>query len=288
MKSIAMWPLVLGLTWASPIQTTEKETNLEQSEAAEESAVGKAIQVVFHDGQELVGLLVSETNSTIVIEMSNGSLITLEKDKLKSIQKNPSFVQNKTGGFWTPDPAESRYLYAASGFMLPKGQWSFSQKELFFSTVHYGLTDYASIQVGSILPAFFNSYPNGIFALKLGTSLNDWISIAGGSQAFWGEDDLVFIPFGVLTLGQPGQHISLNMGYPVANNEGQKLLINVSGKKRISKHSALVAEVWTVEGEWLWAPAIRLMGKNFSTDLGMVLIPDIDIPIPWIDFSYSW
>ncbi len=253
------------------------------------------VSIQYRDGQEVIAELIKETETTLVLLFGGGSKITVAKNSLKSFERNVKVQRDHSGELRYEDPAESRYLYATSGFMLPKGKVIFSQKELIFSSVHFGVTDNLTLQIGSVLPLLLSGESetnNLILGLKRGGRLMERLSIAGGLQMFVFNNEALVIPFGVLTLGKEGAHVSFNIGAPTvkvfSDDKESKLLLNISGKKRLSKSVALVGEIWRVEKTLLYAPAVRFMGKQFSTDLGFVLTKEMPIPFPWLDFSYSW
>jgi hypothetical protein len=53
-----------------------------------------------------------------------------------------------------------------------------------------------------------------------------------------------------------------------------------------------MGEIFTIPEEdatdFITLIGFRFMGKKLAIDTGLILIPNLDIPLPWIDFSYHW
>lgn len=80
--------------------------------------------------------------------------------------------------------------------MLEQGKSTFSQKQLFFSSYGYGLTDNISVQLGTVLPLIFFDDPNVyIAALKFGFSWDEYLHSTVGVQAFFVDNEVLNIPY---------------------------------------------------------------------------------------------
>jgi hypothetical protein len=185
--------------------------------------------------------------------------------------------------------------------MLRAGEAYFSQTELLFSSLAFGITDFLTLGIGAAIPAWFaqNGF-NLVGTVKLGGSLGEYVHVAGGAQAFWlpGVDSgaSVGFLFGTLTLGTPDLHLGISAGPPFAIGSGRgqlgTLLLSLSGSARMARSFALVTENWFVPGytsgfQVVNALAARIMGDNIAVDLGFLRVPGASIPVPWLDFTYN-
>ena len=92
------------------------------------------------DGSSIVGRVVAVNDSSIQIQTAGGRLNILF-DAIRDVQ---SASQRAAEG-WFPNPNSTRLLFAPTGQMLKKGEGYFSDYELFFPGVAYGVTDNFSI-----------------------------------------------------------------------------------------------------------------------------------------------
>jgi hypothetical protein len=194
--------------------------------------------------------------------------------------------------------------------MLRAGEGYFSQKELIFSSLSYGITDNVTLQAGAALPFWF--VPNGqgfnfIGGVKVGGALSETVHLAAGAQALVlpalggssGPAGGGFL-FGTGTYGTPDAHISLGAGVPFllgtnTPNIAQYLIFTASGNLRLGQGTALVTENWLMpalsigsEVPMLNSLALRFFGTNWAVDVGAIRVPGSYIPVPWLDFAYNF
>jgi hypothetical protein len=251
-------------------------------------------QISFTDGSVFVGRVYETSDSIHILFKNEQELIFLNKDvlKKKELNKGERKVSTKLG--------KTRYLYSPSAMTLKQGQFAFSQKELFFSTLAYGIHDNVSIQLGSILPVLFISGgANGILAFKVGGEVEPYFHIGGGLQSFIFIEEAFHIPFGVLTMGNAQKHISINIGIPFSNSGSKNIkFASLSAFYNFTRNISLVSENFLImsdesigiHGESLaiHGLAMRYSGESFYTDIGFLMTEEIPVPYPWIDISLDF
>jgi hypothetical protein len=243
-------------------------------------------QISFTDGSVFVGRVYQTSDSIHILLKNEQELIFLNKDVLKNKELNSGVreVPTKLGN--------TRYLYSPSAMTLKQGQFAFSQKELFFSTLAYGIHDNVSIQVGSILPMLFYGANNGILAFKVGGEVEPYFHIGGGLQSFIFEDEAFYTPFGVLTMGNAQKHISINIGIPFSNSGSNNIkFASLSAFYNVTRNISLVSENFLIMSEESLAIhglAVRYSGESFYTDVGFLMTKDVPFPFPWIDVSLDF
>lgn len=264
--------------------------------------------VELKDGQELRGKVVSQSKDEVAVELAGGSRMSVPAASVRSVRADRQAEISKSGELWFKDANRTRYFYSPSAMMLHKGEGYFSQKELFFSSISYGVTDYLTVQAGGVLPAWlaYDGF-NFIGAVKVGGSLTKLFHVAAGAQTLvipaldsQGGGAMGFV-FGTGTLGNDNAHLTLSVGKPFLLSRDESLqgdfLITASGNLRVSKHVALVTENWFVPiAERLWtvdAVGVRVMGQKMAVDLGAVWVTSSEgfvtsIPVPWLSFVYNF
>ncbi|WP_375772440.1 hypothetical protein NR798_16640 [Archangium gephyra] len=275
-----------------------------------ESGKRELSRITLKDGQELHGVVLHQDDKVVVVELADGDRMELPARQVKDITVERNAQVRENGEIWFQDPNRTRYLYAPSGMMLRQGEGYFSQKELFFSSMSYGLTDHITVQAGAVLPAWLLGAPgfNFIGGVKVGGSVGDRLHLAVGAQGlflpgFGGTTGgAVGFVFGTATYGTADAHLSLGLGKPFTLFNGgggldSSVIGTLSGNVRLSQRVALVTENWllassgvSVNGQlpMLNSLAVRLFGESWAVDLGGIYVPGFPIPVPWLDFSYNF
>ncbi len=257
------------------------------------------VTITLRDGQLLRGVIVVETDHHIIINLVSGGEMAVSQSQIRSIKRNDQTVFVSADlEIYKHDPNRTRYLYGPSAFMLRQGEGYFSQTELIASTIGYGVTDWLTIQVGSIVPFLLaDDGTNFILGARVGTPLSETVHIAAGVHSLVIPDaGAIGIASGQVTFGTPRAHLTLSAGYPFlldedGDDEVGDVMISVSGNLRVSKHVAFVSENWIfpdLDNTVIGSFATRFMGEHSAVDVGLVFIEGAEVPIPWFDFTWNW
>ena len=189
----------------------------------------------------------------------------------------------------------SRYLYAPSSFNLAAGEFQFSQKELLFSTLAYGLTDYVTLQVGSVVPALFvKGGENGLAAIKVGKMWDAGVGVHAGVEAFFVSGGYIGVPFVGTTFANNTSQLTFNYARAFTqsglNQDGQ--VFNLAGSVRVSPRLSLLTEEYVIMADqsstFLGSAALRFHASKILVDTGLFFMQAVAIPIPWVDFSLDF
>ena len=152
--------------------------------ALAQSAQRTLSKVTLSDGQELHGYVVEQSEENFVLELINGGRMELPPSSVRTVVADTSVKVDASGELRNRDPNRTRYFYSPSAHMLRRGEGYISQKELFFTSVAYGITDNIGIIAGSVLPAWFggNNGMNFIFGVKAGGTITEYFHLPGGAQ----------------------------------------------------------------------------------------------------------
>ena len=261
------------------------------------------VRITLSDGQTMIGRVKCK-DQQCRITSSNGLKIEIDRssitriDELSAREKNPHFDANRT-----------RYLYSPSAFSLKTGEGYLSQKELFFTSVAYGVTDHLTIIGGAALPLWLGDAFNIILGAKYSFDLDDHLRMAAGAETF----NFPTASFGLilsfvgLTLGDEEAHVTFNAGKPFAYSgnsdnipeNSSAFMLSLSANKKLSKSARLITENWLFlsinqprSNLTLNSLALRLQGESLAVDLGGILLGSdgdiFPIPIPWLDFAYNF
>jgi hypothetical protein len=259
---------------------------------------GQPVVVILKDGQRFQGTLVSREADGYTVEVS-GARMQLPAGSIERLAPPGSVAAD---GAWPRDANRTRYLYSPSGFMLRQGEGYISQTEIFITSIGVGLTDWLTLQAGSVLPVLFfdpRSMPF-ILALKAGGSPSPYLHVAGGFQLLaipgYSEVPAVGFLFGTLTLGTEDLHLGISAGPPFAFNKSNTAfgvaIVSVSSSWRVARAVALVSENWfvPVDGrtQAVGSLAVRFLGEHLAVDAGFAFANGARAPLPWLDFTWHW
>jgi hypothetical protein len=245
------------------------------------------------DGSSIVGRVVATNDSSIQVQTSGG-ILTIPFTSIRSVQT----ASQRAAEGWFPNPNATRLFFAPTGQMLKKGEGYFSDYELFFPGVAYGLTD--NFTIGGGVSVFPTGVDDQIYYVtpKIGMSVGEKVHLGAGIIAggeIGGDGDVAGIFYGVGTYGTGDASITGGLGYGFAGDDvTSEPLAMIGGEKRISKRVALVTEnyfVTSAVGDPLVSGGVRLMSEKLTVDFGLfkLLGNDDDIPLfPWIDFVFKF
>lgn len=274
-------------------------------------AAGPISSVRLSDGQVLRGRVVQQTAEEVVLELVSGGRMTLARKGISAIEVEDRAMVSSTGQIWFKDPNRTRYFYSPSAMTLKQGEGYFSQKELFFSAVAYGITDNITVLIGSVLPMWMSGTVYGINligAIKVGFSPAEDIHVAAGfeSIALPGLSLGGGFLFAGITVGDDNAHVTINAGAPFffvqdPSAEFGDAIVTTSGNYRLGRHVALVTEHWFLpqfngglDLTMINSLGARIFGEQWAVDLGFVRLAPAGmasigfIPIPWVDFTYNF
>lgn len=255
---------------------------------------------------------VEETAPETVEEPSLDEELAAAEERLEELRLKMNQLNDPQGRLL--DPASGRYLFAPSAIPQPKGHGYFSQKELAFSSVGYGVTNEFSVLGGSVLPAVLGGLANGelealngIVGFKYGQRLSPDFHMGAGAWAMVVSDASVAIPYVNMTYGDRYEHYTIAIGQTFLINEGDfGVMPVVFASHHATKTGAWITETWFVsEGNAEFggpslvvaaSGAYRFMGKRLTVDLGLINVLPIGIgaedfvyiPLPWLDFAWHW
>lgn len=290
----------------APVQPGAAATERDQPAApgpAPAAAPRPFVRVVLKSGPEVEGWIASRTAEALVLDLPGGGQMTVTMPAVASVTERKDVGVRPSGEVWPEDRNRTHYLEVPSAFMLRAGEGYFGQKQLLFSEVGYGLTDWLTASAGGAVPFWFVSEGFNAFAgLKLGFSLGELVHLSG-SGSIW------FVPggsgaFGLLyataTVGTPNAHVSAAAGWPyllssTGEDVGSALFI-LAANLRVSRTVALVTENWFFPDAASWdgefpmvnALAVRFFGERIAVDVGLVRVAGVSFPPPWLGFIYNF
>jgi hypothetical protein len=299
--------LGLGLQFTAVLQAGEPPVSVDREA---NSTVQPALAPVFcrlqlNDDQQLLGYIVAENDSAVTLRLKAGGRLTVDRSSIAQIERDIPLSQSPQDEAPFSDPNRTRYLFAPSALMLKKGEATFSQKELFFTSFGIGLSDHVSLIAGAAIPFWFMNEGDGGFNLELGLkgggSLQKNLHLAGGVETFLvpGSKLMIGLPFVTTTVGNADRQLSFGASMPFAfsgdeSEFGNLYWFALSGAWRVSRHVSLVSDNWffqlpqLAEESNVFSLALRLLNKRMSGDIGLFFNRQMPFPMPWLDLTFRF
>lgn len=271
------------------------------------------VTILTSDGSEIIGKIVSETETDYNIETPAGLSVNVPKDAVLKIDEFKGTV--KDGKLFRPDPNKSLYLFSPSAYPIGKSNKYCRDFCVLFPSFNYGISDIFSAQAGFFwAPGLDIDKIPIIGSLKGSLYNNEKFALAGGAMYVRiptieyendeGKDEKIHLGGGFLfvtgTYGDELNHATTSLGWGFARGEDKWEMMNrpivvLAGNKRISQNIALVTENWIWPGlEIGYMPlslSARFLGKRIATDVGMVFTLESisrGLPFPIINFTYHF
>ena len=258
------------------------------------------VAVSLADGSRLVGRIVAE---------DEGSVTVVTPDGLRAVLPRASIVSTTAaegGRRPSADPNYSRLMFAPTARPLRKGDGYFSDYELLFPGVAYGITDNLSLAGGlSVIPGL--GFDEQVFYVspKLGFELGDRAAVAVGGlfAGSWATaavaGDSARIGFVVGTFGGPRRSVTLGLGIGDTSDSQDAVPILMAGgtiplSRRTSRSSARPGCSCTTTSGGRSSPSGSRCGssaRRLSADVGMVLVGEMldeGFPMPWLSVTYHF
>ena len=250
------------------------------------------IQIVtLRDGSTIFGRILAVNGDTVSFQTQAGN-IQLSAGAIREIKEIPA-ADLREGEYWFPNPNSTRLFFAPSGQMLKKGEGYFSDYELFFPGIAYGVTDNVTIGGGvSLFPAAVEDQVYYVTP-KIGISVADQVHVAAGVLFAGTKGGTGGIYYGVGTFGDGNASVTLGGGYGFAGGKIEAKPVGmIGGELRVSRRIGIVTENYLLpvsDNNFLYSFGLRFMGEKLTTDLALVNVSGSDvIGIPYVDFVFRF
>lgn len=263
------------------------------------AAEGVTQRLVLRDGSEMIGRIVSMTDTSVNFESSIG-VTTIPINAIVAV-KNERGGKMVAGQYYFPNPNATRLIFATAGRMLRQGEGYFSDYWIFFPGFAAGLGDRFSIGGGmSVFPSVGFGDQIYFFTPKLGIVQRETFNAAVGALMIALPDfddsanrNSAGLLYGVGTWGSLDNSFTAGLGYGYANdNLASTPTIVLGGEARTSPRTALVSENYILPGgNVILSGGIRFMGRGLAIDFALVGAAGADgggCCLPFLGFVYNW
>jgi hypothetical protein len=248
------------------------------------------------DGSRIVGEVLEDDGAHVRVRTAGGLELDVPVEQIVNRRRDGARVPSRT------DPNYSRLMFAPTGRPLARGDGYFSDYELLFPGMSYGVTDHFTLAGGiSAVPGLGLSSQLFYISPQIGFEHGNKAFGAGFLFATASDEDERYslgIAYGVGTVGS--RRASLSLGLGVAGELGEEglrhPLLMVGGQVAVGSHVALVSENWISLEETSFSNqplglAVRFFGDRVSADVGFVVTVETlseGFPVPWVSVSYHF
>lgn len=280
---------IAALSISCPTANAQAPADLRAQLTVPDSAHMQVITLA--DGSTIYGRVVELAGDTVTFQTQAGRL-RLATSQIKDV-KEIAVDDVREGEYWFPNPNSTRLFFAPTAQMLKKGEGYFSDYELFFPGIAYGLTD--NITIGGGFSLFPASVEDQVYYVtpKVGFSVNDKLHLAGGVLFAGTSGGTGGVYYGVGTLGDGNASITVGGGYGFAGGKIETKPVGMlGGEIRVARRIGFVTENYLLpvsENNVLYSFGIRFMGEKITTDLALVNVSGSDvIGVPYVDFVFRF
>lgn len=283
--------LIVSLVWLVGVSQLGAQATARQRDELAHIDSTRVISITTNDGSTFVGRVVAVHPESIEMQTSVGRVSVMFAN-----MKPLASVGAPGREDWFENPNQTRLFFAPTGQMLKKGEGYFSDYEVFFPGVAYGMTDNVSIGGGVSLIPGAGTDQLVYVTPKVGVSLAPRINAAIGVIAATVPDEDAFgAIYGVGTFGDGNASFTAGIAYGFAGSDvSSEFAVLLGGEKRITRRVALVTENYFVPsslGQPVVSGGVRLMSEKLTVDLAMfnLLGDDFVFPgLPWVSFVYKF
>ena len=226
----------------------------------------------------------------VVFETVGGARLDVERIAIEAVR--PASGQVVEGEFWAEDPGGTRLFFTSTGRSLRAGESYIGTYVVVLPFAAVGITDRFTIVGGA--PILFGELEPFYLGPKLQIVRQPEAQASIGTLAFFFDDEVVGVAYGVATFGNTDDALSAGIGYFYSGDEVlNEPAFMLGGETRVSRRIKLITENYVLPDAVgvVLSGGVRIIGDRFNTEVGaMGAIADGDggCCVPLINFSYSF
>ncbi|MCK5782287.1 MAG: hypothetical protein KAH10_06830 [Flavobacteriales bacterium] len=236
------------------------------------------------DGDKYVGQIIRRDSTSILLKTSNADMI-IPTSSIKNIKRYDYF-----GKYKFPNLHDTRYFFAPSAIPIKKGSGYYQNIEVVLNFVNYGVTNYFSIGGGfEFITLFSGEVPIIFLTPKVGFKISE--KFHAGAGVLFGTkfaNGSMGLPYLITTFGSSESNISIGGGVSISGETFGLPVILFSGTARVSNYIALLTENYILVDNdnpyYIGIQGIRVISKENAFDIGLMVLPEIGFPIPFVGY----
>ena len=242
------------------------------------------------DGSRVFARVVQLDEAQVVFMTAGGSRLEVERSQIRELR--PARGRFRDGEFWNEDPGGTRLLFTATGRTLPRGESYIGTYLVVLPFAAVGVTDRVTLAAGA--PVLFGDFEPFYVAPKAQIFRSPAAQVSLGTLAFFFDDDLVGVAYGVGTFGNGDEALSAGLGYFYSGEQmSNEPAFMLGGEARVSRRIKLITENYVLPDDVgvVLSGGVRIIGDRFSTEIGVLVAGvegETECCLPIINFSYPF
>ena len=242
------------------------------------------------DGSVVFARVAEFDQNRVVLMTVGGGRLEVDRPQIRALR--PARGQAVDGEFWSEDPGATRLFFTATGRSLSQGESYIGTYVIVLPFAAVGVTDRITIAAGA--PVLFGELEPFYVGPKVQVLRQPNLQASLGTLAFFFDDEVVGIAYGVGTFGDADNAVSAGLGFFYSGDEvANEPAFMFGGETRVSRRIKLITENYLLPDAVgvILSGGIRVIGDRFNTEVGVLGAAGGDEAaccVPLINFSYSF
>ena len=242
------------------------------------------------DGSVIYARIAELDQARVVLVTAGGARLEIDRSQIRELR--PARGRVSGGEYWSEDPGATRLFFTATGRSLSQGESYIGTYVIVLPFAAVGLTDRITIAAGA--PVLFGELEPFYVGPKVQVLRQPNVQASLGTLAFFFDDEVVGIAYGVGTFGDTDKALSAGLGFFYSGDEVvNEPAFMFGGEARVSRRIKLITENYILPEAVgvILSGGIRVIGDRFNTEVGVLGAATGDETgccVPLINFSYSF
>ena len=247
-------------------------------------------EIQLADGSQVFARVVELDEEGVILLTVGGGRLEIDRSQIEQLR--PARGSVRDGEFWSEDPGGTRLLFTATGRTLARGESYVGTYVVVLPFAAIGLTDRVTIAAGA--PVLFGEFEPVYLAPKVQVVRSPTVQASLGTLAFFFDDEVVGITYGVGTFGDDDRALSTGLGYFFSGDDfANEAAFMLGGETRVSRRVKLITENYVLPEALgvVLSGGIRVIGDRFNTEVAVFGAQGDDVGgccVPIVNFSYSF
>ena len=242
------------------------------------------------DGSVIFARIAELDQARVVLVTAGGARLEIDRSQIRELRPARGRVSN--GEYWSEDPGATRLFFTATGRSLSQGESYIGTYVIVLPFAAVGLTDRITIAAGA--PVLFGELEPFYVGPKVQVLRQPNVQASLGTLAFFFDDEVVGVAYGVGTFGDTDKALSAGLGFFYSGDEVvNEPAFMLGGEARVSRRIKLITENYLLPDAVgvILSGGIRVIGDRFNTEVGVLGAAaggETGCCVPLINFSYSF
>lgn len=242
------------------------------------------------DGSLVRARITEVSEERVVFTTLGGGRLEIDPAQILAIA--PATGRFVRGEYWHEDPGGTRLFFTSTGRSLDAGESYLGTYVVFLPFAAIGVTDRFTVAAGA--PVLFGEVEPFYVGPKLQVLRRPEVQASVGTLAFFFDDDMIGVAYGVGTFGNRDNAFSAGLGFFYSGDDVlNEPAFMFGGETRIGRTIKLISENYVLPDAvgFVWSGGTRIIGDRFNTEVGVMGVAAGDEAfccLPLVNFTYGF